>query len=208
MTHAGVAIRSLSPNQRHLGILHRDPTAGETRLLHLAWHHELRDQVPGKAYVWVNPPIPGPRLRQVAAMCRLVDRRNPDGIPYAFSAPNDCFDEQTGKFLFGPTNHGLTCATFVCAVFESVGLKLLDFENWPVDRDGDREWQEAILTALKSGPSPASPEHIQAVRDEIGSVRIRPEQVAGAATVEDLPSDFTTASQRAEGILGILQSHS
>jgi hypothetical protein len=92
----------------------------------------------------------------------------------------------------------------VLAVFEVSGLKLIQEETWPF-RDDDREWQERILSALRS-QSDASPEHIQAVEAEVGGIRIRPEEVAGAATQNSTPVDFPTADAMAQLVLDTLNA--
>lgn len=198
---AAIAIKSVNPSQRHIGILHRRGDSSATHMLHLAWHQDIRNNVPGNDYLWIDPVVPARRLRQVAARCRQLWRANRRGIPYAFSPPNGCFDERTGEYLFGPTRHGLTCASFVLAVFQMAGLRLVDEDSWPTSRAGDREWQESILDALENSSPPASQEHLEAVRSELGSVRIRPEEVAGSGTVNPLPASFQAVESRAEQIL-------
>lgn len=198
---AAIAIRSITPTQRHIGVLHCRGDSSPTLMLHLAWHQDVRNHEPGNDYLWIAPAIPARRLRQVAARCRQLWRANRRGIPYAFSPPNACFDERTGEYLFGPTQHGLTCASFVLAVFQVAGLRLVDEDSWPTSRAGDREWQESILGALENSSPPASQEHLEAVRSELGSVRIRPEEVAGSGTVSPLPASFRIAEERATQIL-------
>jgi hypothetical protein len=188
--HLAVAIRSIAPDQRHMGLLHYD--GGGVRLLHLRWHHVLSNEPASDAYIWVDPAINSQRLRQVAAICRRVWESNQTGIPYAFSAPNDCFDVDTGQFLLGETRLGLTCSSFVLAVFHAAGLQLVDYDSWPTDRSDDQHWQTAIIKSLiETG---AAEQHINAVRKEIGAVRFRPEEVAGAATLSSLPANFQQAS--------------
>ena len=172
------------------------------RLLDLAWHHRLRNDPPDdERYLWIDPTIPTVRLRQVAAMCRKVWRSNEQYIPYAFSQPNDFFDVETGACLLGPTRFGLTCATFVLAIFEVVGLRLVQYETWPTGRDGDVEWQQQIVALLQQLNPPASPEHISAIKQEVGTARFRPEEIAGAATVLPLPASFADASAGAHLVL-------
>jgi hypothetical protein len=101
--------------------------------------------------------------------------------------------------LFGSTRHGLTCATFVLAVFHQAGLPLVRYDSWPVNRPGDAEWQESIVNLLER--TGAAPEHIAKVKTEIGAVRYRPEEVAGAATSVSIPAEFPSASERAQEIL-------
>jgi len=203
--HAAVAIRGSVGGQRHLGILHRDIDSNSVLMLHLAWHHQLRNESPKPAYLWVDPAIHPRRLAQVAAICRLIWRMNQKGgLPYGFSPPNDCFDAKTGRYLLGPTQHGLTCATFVLAVFHRAGLQLVQYETWPIGREGDVEWQRNIVAMLQQG---ASTEHIEAVSSELGAVRYRPEEVAGAVTMSALPVDFETAVDRGQQILDRLQDN-
>jgi hypothetical protein len=197
---AAVAIGITTPNQRHIGVLHREGRSGQVLMLHLEWHHILTNGDPNPEFLWVDPAVLPQRLVQLAAVCRRVWRANKSGgIPYGFSPPTDAFDEETGRHLFGPTRTGLTCATFVLAVFQRAGLQLVRYESWPVGRPGDAEWQARIVDALQR--TGAIQEHVQAVRSEIGSVRFRPEEVAGAAAFSNLPADFHPVSELGEAIL-------
>jgi hypothetical protein len=202
---AALAICAVNGEQRHIGVLHRESSesASSVSLLHLAWNYQLRNENPRATYVWIDVPIHPSRLRQVASICRQIWRANNRYVPFGLSLPNDCFDENTGRFLLGPTKHGLTCATFTLAVFDRAGLRLAQYETWPIGRSGDREWQDWVASELESNGAP--PEHVDAVRHDAGKVaRFRPEDVAGAATVTPLPSDFTTASSRAQYIVSRL----
>jgi hypothetical protein len=204
--HVAVAITLLRERegQGHVGIFHKDETTSELRMIHLAWHHSLKNSRPKSSYAWISPPIPKRRARQVAAFCRRVYRANALGIPYAFSQATDCFDQQTGAFILGPDRNGLTCASFVLGVFQSAGLPLIQYGTWPRIRDGDEEWQRLILSQLKEDE--ASTEHIRRVESEVGSVRYRPEDVAGAAATERLPASFVQVQPLAEAILAKLHS--
>jgi len=200
---AAIAIANIAANQRHIGILHRGSSPNSpVKFLHLAFHFDLRneDQISAK-YVWVGPKVPEARLRQVAAKCRQIHRANGPNLPYAFSPPIDCIDAQTGQYLLGPTNHGLTCASFVLAVFERAGLRLVDYGSWQINRPGDMEWQTSILEVLRNG---SSQQHIAALQAEIGAVRFRPEEVAGAAAVSPLPASFEAALEKAQLVMTAL----
>jgi hypothetical protein len=176
--------------------------------LHLAWHFDLRHEPPSDRYLWVDPVIPEPRLVQVAAVCRLVRRENGKGrIPYGFSPPSDCLDAETGDYLFGPTRVGLTCATFVLAVFHRAGLLLVLYSSWPVNRPGDADWQRFIVEELRNNTPTATPEHVRAVESDIGiTVRYRPEEVAGACTVAPIPVSFQKAEEQGQLILARLRN--
>lgn len=185
--HVAVAIGEPAADQRHTGVFFRFSTTDTHEFLHLAWQCDLRLQPPKHAYLWVDPAIPARRLIQVAAICDDIASANvPDQIPYSFGPPNDCFDEHSCAFLLGPTNTGLTCASFVLAVFHRAGLPLVKYGTWPKPDQEDITWQRSVLANLESlrisDPSMVTPEHIACVQSEIGtSVRYRPEHVAAAA---------------------------
>jgi hypothetical protein len=197
INEVAVAITATGSDQRHVGIFHKDD-AGRVMLLHLAWHFDLRNSEPKPYYAWVELPIHSARARQVAARCRQIFRANPRGLPYAFSPPNDCFDEKQSTYLFGPTRHGLTCATFVIAVFQTTGIRLVLDETWPVTRADDEVWKQKIITALQKS---ATPEHIEFIQAEAGSTRFRPEEVAGAAANSSIPVSFVDAEKLSVEIL-------
>jgi hypothetical protein len=203
--HIAVAIAVVQAGQQHSGILHKEEVLDEVHLAHLAWHNRLENSQPKDAYLWVDPIIPTRRARQVAARCRQILRANKRGIPYAFSPPNDCFDQETGSFLFGPTRAGLTCASFVLAVFDSAGIRLADYATWPQQRAGDLEWQQFVIQQLEANGADAK--HIACVKNETGAVRYRPEDVAGCAAADQLPCPFSIAKPLSEKILKQLHSH-
>jgi hypothetical protein len=205
LRHVAVAIAVVEPGQQHIGILHEEEILHEVRLAHLAWHNSLRNGPPKDAYLWIDPPITTRRARQVAARCRQILRANTRGLPYAFSPANDCFNSKTGDFLFGPSRAGLTCASFVLAVFDSAGIRLTDYAKWPKGRPGDVEWQQSIIRELQQDG--ASAEHIAFIRNEIGAVRYRPEDVAGCAAADQLPCSFDVAEILSQEVLNRLHSY-
>ncbi len=180
-----VAIREFSPGRRHTGIFYRVNATDDIEFLHLAWHCDLqRDRAFSGEYYWVEPKINKARLRQLAAICDDIAAENfPNRIPYASGSPVGAFDEKTKAFLLGPTRAGLTCASFVLAVFERAELRLVRYSGWPAPDLVDVEFQQFVVDNLR-GRHGVSKEHIEAVEREVGtSVRYRPEQVAGAAAI-------------------------
>jgi len=201
--HVAVAIAAVRNGQQHVGILRQAEVIDEVKLGHSAWHNQLKDSQPKDCYLWFDPPIPTRRARQVAARCRQILRANERGIPYAFSPPNDCFDLRTGDFLLGPLRVGLTCASFVLAVFDAAGLRLAEYSSWPERRTGDAEWQQFIIEQLEE--SGAGAEHVDLVRKEIGAIRYRPEDVAGCAASDQLPCPFSVAEPMSRVVLNQLR---
>lgn len=50
--HAAIAIRAIDREQRHVGVLHREGDSNAVLLLHLGWHHDLRNAHPKGSYLW------------------------------------------------------------------------------------------------------------------------------------------------------------
>ncbi len=190
-------VTQIDPNQRHIGLLYRDINSDAIVLLHLAFHLDLRCHIPMNG-LWVDPDFDLPRLRQVAAISRQVWAKNGKRVPFGISRPNDCFDHETYEFLIQPSRHGLTCATFVLAMFLEAGLEIVEYDSWP-SRPEDVAWQEEILAKLRSRQ--ADPDHVAAVEQDIGCIRVRPEEVAGAAALSPHPVNFQRTEPIAEDIL-------
>lgn len=197
------AISEPKQDQRHIGILHRTDDA--VMLLELQWHHQLcNSPSENSGFLWIAPDFPPRRLAQVSDICRKIWRANQRGeIPYGFSQPTDCFDKETCRWIIGPSGHGLTCASFVIAVFVRAGLTLIQCDTWPTSRPGDKEWQEKIVSWLTK--TNASQEHVEAVRNDIGSVRYRPEEVAGAGVQRKYPVAFKDAEGMGQAIVELLR---
>lgn len=203
VTHIGIAIHrrdEQNEHNGHIGLLYRVAIQAPAQLLHMPWHNKLRSESPGANYVlWVDPSIPKERAKVVAAYCRLVWKKNEaNGLPYGLSQPNRFFDH-TGGILKGPAKVGLTCATFVLAVFEATGLTLVRYETWPKPADEDIKRQEELARRLEADEQ-VPRDHVRSFRDEIGNIRYRPHEVAGAATSDSWPSDHKYASRVAKRI--------
>jgi hypothetical protein len=54
----------------------------------------------------------------------------------------------------------------------------------------------------------APPDHVAALESEVGAIRIRPEEVAGSATLKPQPAEFEPTKRQAEQILTILEARS
>lgn len=197
VVHIGIAIHQY---EEHIGLLYRVTGNTPALLLHMPWHNKLRSESPAADYVlWVDPSIPKERASVVAAFCRRIWKKNEaNGLPYGLSQPNRFFDH-TGGVLKGPAKVGLTCATFVLAVFDAAGLPLVRYETWPKPTGNDIKWQEDFARRLEEDEK-VSPEHSRAFRDEVGNIRYRPHEVAGAATNDSWPADHEYASRVAKRI--------
>ena len=119
------------------------------------------------------------------------------------------------RYVRGRPGDGLTCATFVMAIFREFGIELLDTSNWPV-RGTDLLWLSKTISFLETWGEkeraegrgdPDLPDHISALRNSATALRFRPQEVAGAAWSEMHPIDFQTAEILGTGIIGQVPSY-
>jgi hypothetical protein len=190
---------SLTPDS-HLSLIYVDDDQ-QPRWLHLAWHHHVRERPVDENYAWGEPPLE-PELRAILSrLCRRIARRyvgQRRSIAYALRYAGGRFDEMTGEFLC-EDGLGLTCATFVMAVFATRGVALLRRQEWE-PRDEDVLWQEKIIELLKNARDPKINEHVAVVRTEVGCARFRPEEVAAAGVATALPLGFREAESKGKAI--------
>lgn len=206
MTHAPdaidsavVAILPIDPEHRHVGLVHRD-VLKHLRLLELRWDFDLADDLwnPG-GYSWVVPNLDPFEMEYLEAKARQVWRGNEYEVPYGFSHPSNCFDEETARFLFGTSRVGLTCASLVLAVFHFADFPLIEYESWE-NRPDDAEWQVYMCEQMEARG--ASDAEINARRRaEVGSFRYRPEEVAAASMEYSPPVTFAVAQKLGEEIV-------
>jgi hypothetical protein len=185
-----VAVCRTRYGNTHTGVVYR-AFDGRLLLFHQAWHHDTRNEPLDEArtdlggpFLCVSPDIDRDRARNLAALCELIAGTG-ESIAYALrDDPEALFDEHTGRLTL-PNGKGLSCSTFVMSLFRSARLPLVDTTDWPLDRPSDRAFQELLLHVLER--TGADPDHVAAVRAELGCARIRPEEVAGAALFSVLP---------------------
>jgi hypothetical protein len=198
-----LAIGKTGREQRHLGILYRPTATDPFRFLHLASHLDLRDEgalSSGFRCVLVVD-LPLELHPTVVAQCKRSVDADLLGVPYGFGyKPTTATrDPTTGRLtLNGPS--GLTCATFVLAIFELAGLQLADLATWR-DRQGDDDWKERIIGSMANR---RSAKELEAIRRDAADARVRPEDAAGAGTASPLPATFEVAVARGDEILSEL----
>lgn len=113
------------------------------------------------------------------------------------------FDEATGKSLLGPTGLGLTCASFVLAIFEFSGVRLLAYEQWPA-RPEDRAWRDHVIGLLARSPNPDWQAHAAAIRNDDRTIRYRPEEVTAGAGLYPPTASFEDTVRAAEELLALI----
>src|SRR5207237_5807247 len=125
-------------------------------------------------------------------------------VPYGFSKPNAFFDP-SGAVITGPAKVGLTCASFILAVFDATGIDFVRMEDWPEATPEDKARQAELILQLR-GTAGVSEDHISACEAEVGNVRFRPLDIAGAGTAPVLPASYAYASEMGLKIKALLDS--
>ncbi len=180
-----------NPLQFHCGIVFRSDN--KINVLHLEWHHSLsvsENISEFTNYIYVKSKLIGFTQQAVSAMCRLiVKKKSENKIPYALRYKGGSFSN-TGILKLEETEFGLTCATFVLAVFKSCSISLIDILNWS-EREIDSCFHISVVNALERSKEyfHISDEHIENVKNEIGCSRFRPEEVAISISFENIPEN-------------------
>jgi hypothetical protein len=180
-------------HQLHCGIVYRD-VRGALQFLHLAWHHQLTNEPLGQR-TWVAVQVEPVLVPTYTALCEMM-AENPPLIPYGFGRHGGQISA-LGKYIPGAPDHGLTCATFVLKLLRAYRLDLLQEASWPTRRE-DAAWHQEILAALAAGS--ADPDHVEAVRTQVGCARFRPDEVAASAASPPYPADFPSVTPVAQQI--------
>jgi hypothetical protein len=163
------------------------------RVVHLAFHHLLKEEAASDRWGWIETDVVDEKLRLVAAFARRVHRTHRDGkVPYALRLGSTRLD-RSGRLLLGRSDHGLTCASFVVLVFREMGVELLQVDTWEQRSEErlaeDVAAQEALVKLLLE----QNPQHAAAVASEVGCLRFRPEEVAAASASPPRPVEFGRA---------------
>jgi hypothetical protein len=181
-------------------MLCRDAVDKRLRFIHLAFHEDLRvENDTSKCFLWVEANLEDEPARVAAAQARRVYRRYAAGtVPYGFSPYTGYFGPQ-GEIRWTAPGSGLTCATFVLAVFDAAGVRLVTGDDWPKpdDRPEDKQFQEEIVELVRTQSS-ATAAHVTGMQADIGQVRFRVLEVAGAVAADAYPASFATAKTLGE----------
>lgn len=204
----GVFVERLSNGQPHCGFI-RVESDSTGHLLHLRDQAYLRDERARDGIVCiicaVNP-IRAEAIAQRAQAIASADKSR--GIRFGLSSPDQDWFHAAGHAIYGNDHLGLTCSHFVLAFFRDVSLPLVQYDTWP-ERAEDIEWQERICSYAASGEIEEDKtvlERQEAMEKQIGSKRVRPLEVAGAALAEAgaLPVGFDVANELAKKVEAVM----
>jgi hypothetical protein len=199
----GVALTITANRNSHAGIVFRD-TQDRVRLLHLAFHHDLKHEAFNRVeYLCADPEFDAVDAEIVAAHCRLIASLAPN-INFAIHHNPAARLKAKGQTVnVEHEDKGLNCSTFVLAVFAEAGPPLVDFATWRT-RDTDARWHRFLVALLKKHAPEA---HWKKVEQDIGCARVRPEEVAGACLENPLPATFEQCEANGVFALGEVAKH-
>jgi hypothetical protein len=198
----GIAVGRTGECTAHSGVVYMGPS--QTRMfLHLADHKLLlRNTCKGK-YIYAIPDFEIEDLIIFSGICELVYNTNQGGkIPYSFEFdPDISFDPKTGEFMAGRTVDGLSCSTFVIALFRSFGQPLVNEITWPDTASAsDLKARQAFLDWLNDTDRQ---ERANEIAPTMTKGRISPQQVCGAAIQKKLPVGYLRATDNGMRVMRI-----
>lgn len=169
--------------------------------LHLRFHHDLVFDIisDNPKYIWDFPKnIPSSRLKALAGRCiKVINNINNQKTPYSFEYKGQRKFDKEGIYesYKSGSEYGMTCATFVLTIFDSVGINLLDWQNW-VEREEDSVFFRTIMLMLSSLKKQGfvSEEHIENLKSEKNCKKIRPEEVFSSVYCKDYPMKYDCSS--------------
>ena len=187
MGQCAVAITGDEANT-HSGLLLRFPDDPVVYMLHLQTTNLNLTCLAGcpLGCLWGVPNIHEARLGDLVTKAILVqDVNKATRVPYGFSVPDGFFDDKTGKILPGEDKVGLTCATFILAVFHMTGITLINYDSWK-PRKADCKAQVKLYGNLKKYKDRLKIKQVELnnIRNQIKGIRYRPEEVIAASMTD------------------------
>jgi hypothetical protein len=146
----------------------------------------------GTNYYWPVARFDESVRKLIAARCAVIADELP-AIPYALDRAGITFDDH-GRLCNAAVGKGLTCATFILAVLDSLEIRLLSEHEWP--EGSDVGWQHAILAKMFDGLRALLPRAQKAFLD-VGVRRFQPSEVVGASNNSSFPVSYKRARELA-----------
>lgn len=200
----GIAVARTGRGTTHVGIAFQ--WRDKQYLYHQAFHVDTKLEdfdagtaSYGGATVVVALPLRKDRQKAIAGFLDSLGKTNPQ-YPYSLKYdPKARIDRALGRLVLSD-GKGVSCVTFVLAVFQTFQVRLVDATTWPTDRPEDLAAQQWLIDMIAKHPC-ASDEHKQAVRDEKSCTRVRPEEAGGSGYYKIWPVVFAQADPASQDVL-------
>ena len=143
----GVAIKAIGSEGRHVGIIYKIDN-NPTKMCDLAFHHWLRTDALDESYYWIQARINYPRMRAIAVGIHRLANRKDVKIQYSTFYDGHYFKGSNLDYTRNGAGEGLTCATFVMAVFRRFAVELFNVAEFPL-RAGDEEFKKWVVDQIR-----------------------------------------------------------
>jgi hypothetical protein len=204
---AVVVHRNLKDCMTHAGIAHR--TNSRIKILHLASHEILRNDDDDGEWVFIVPSIHIEDQNHIAGLCRRIFRVNGRGsVPYSFQwEPDVFFDFDTGQFLTPSTTDGLTCSSFVAAIFRSARSPLVQVDTWPqIATEEDIIARRWVLRMWRDSGWPNLIIRADEIEPSIRAARVSPGDVAGACCQRNIPATYRRCRSDGQTVISMIDA--
>ena len=200
ITTIGLAMTRNRIGGSHIGIVYR--VADTLFLCHLPGPAGMvPDAQLGLNYWWEQAALDSDDAVIVVAFIRLMAKTKDRRVPYGFGYSGYYFDADGNWTRTDEPGAGLTCATFVMAIYQTLSLPLLEESTWKI-REEDEEDRRRLLDEMKQSLQMTD---LQRFEPYIQGVRYRPEEVGAGMMWNDPPLNFETAAATGEVIFNFLK---
>jgi hypothetical protein len=167
---------------------------------HEAAQIPVEQQQPKSCWLASIVDLPEQVSKVVVGVARAVSKKG-SKIHFGtdFIAAKGSFDA-AGSYKAPRGSQGLTCASFVNELFYAAGISLVRPETWE-ELEGFEAWKKGVIKLLKL--KGAEQGHIEAVANSKSKLRLRPEELAGAAASpnSERPMSFAQAQRVAAKVV-------
>lgn len=176
-----LAVQVASRPRRQLHSIALYQFEGEFKFGDLQSHLKTRcaPASPSDSIFWISLDLEAEDQKVLAAKIESWLSKNVNRIPYSVASPGGVVfrdDVWVGEL----PGQGMTCSTFIVALFEELGYPFIDVSTWE-QRDGDALWASSILELLGPG---MDEQHVAVQRSLLGQgIRVRPSDIVGAGSL-------------------------
>lgn len=194
----------------HAGVVYLWPQTGAAFFFHHIGEDDLRHESADMTRLrWARPALATDELEDVAARASLLDdmyTAQGIGLPYGFD--RDLGFDEDGRLVSVDPDAGLTCATFVSAVFESAGFPLVDRVTWDEAPDARRMEDEERQRRRLDDLAVEHPQRAQTLADRVRAPHLRVEEIIAASTLTARPGHFLDVEPLGRQVLVELEAAS
>ncbi len=201
----GVGIKQIgrqTPPRHHVALLYSADQL-PCRISHLEDDNKFIDCEWDSTFLWHEADALDEFDRSATVAFLLYLDRSKPTIPYGFRSVSCRFatNQLTGllEFTAKDPGCGLTCSSFICAVFRSLSLPFLVDDSWSADRPEDAVWRASMIVDYLR--TRLAPDRYSALIKGIADPRVRPEEAAAAFTQGSWPVKFADILQVAQQIV-------